>query len=287
MNNKIKNYIDLIRIKQPIGILLLFIPCLQAISLSAKKLPDFNLFLFIKITSLFFIGSILMRSAGCIINDLIDKKFDISVKRTKNRPIANKKISTQESIALMLFLLLFSLIILFQFNLITIFAGFFATLLVALYPLMKRITNYPQAFLGITFNFGIIMVNLEIFDQIDFDFLILYFSCTIWTLIYDTIYAYQDILDDIEIGLKSSAIKFGKNPKNIFYFLSLIMFSCLVFIGINNNFSGMFFLLILLTLLFLLQKIYKCNFENPNDCFLVFKDNSCIGFLIFCAISCG
>ena len=287
MKKKLRTYRDLIRIKKPIGIILLFLPCLFGLALAAKKLPEFDLLMNLKLGFLFLLGSIVMRSAGCVINDLFDIKFDRKVERTKSRPLAKKLISKKESLIFLVFLLLFGLLILLQFNQATIVCGLVALAFALSYPLMKRITYYPQVFLGITFNLGVLMSALAIFEVIDSDFIILYFASVIWTVVYDTVYAYQDIEDDLKIGVKSTAIKFGKNPKNILEMLSLTMFLCLFYLGVVNDFSILFFLLTFFTAAFLIERIKKCDFQNPQNCLKLFKDNGCIGLLILIAISLG
>jgi 4-hydroxybenzoate polyprenyl transferase len=152
---------------------------------------------------------------------------------------------------------------------------------------MKRITYYPQIFLGLTFNFGVIMSSLALLNKIDFDFVILYCAGIIWTLIYDTIYAYQDIEDDLKIGVKSSAMKFGENPKKFFIYLSLLMFLILIFLGWRNNFRSGFFFVILLNDLLMNYKIKNCDFKNPMNCLKAFKINVWIGLLILIAIILG
>lgn len=228
-----------------------------------------------------------MRSAGCIINDLFDQNFDSKVNRTKLRPIASGAVSRLEAYALLSFLLLLGLIILLQFNQITIFAGFFALILVIAYPSMKRITYYPQLFLGVTFNFGILISGLAILNKVNFSFAILYLASIIWTLIYDTIYAHQDIEDDLKIGVKSSAIKFGKNSKKILIYLSFIMFFLIFFLGIYNSFKLSFFIINLAALSVLIKKITICDFSSPQNCLSLFKDNVGIGILILIAILLG
>ncbi len=283
----LSSYARLSRIHQPIGILLLFLPCLFGIFLSLKKLPNPEPLEIIKIILLFLAGSIIMRSAGCIINDLFDYKFDQKVTRTKNRPIASGKITHIQALIFLALLLLGGLFILLQLNQAAIFSGFFVLTLVISYPLMKRITYYPQFFLGLAFNFGIIMSGLAIIGKIDADFFILYFSAIIWTIIYDTIYAYQDIEDDLKIGVKSSAIKFAKNPKKILIILSLIMSLNLVLLGIRGNFYSGFFLLILFASLLSSLLIKKCNFNSSASCLKAFKANFWVGILILIAIILG
>ncbi len=283
----IRNYIELARLNQPTGILLLFLPCVMGIALALKFLPSFDGLELTKIIFLFFIGSIIMRSAGCIINDLSDQKFDEQVERTRNRPLASKKISRKSAFYFLATLLFFGLIILLQFNLATIMSGFAAMLLVIAYPLMKRITYYPQIFLGLTFNFGILMAGLALLGSLNSKIMILYFSCIIWTVIYDSIYAYQDIEDDVKIGVKSTAIKFSKNPKAILTYLNFAMFLTLVYLGWKAEFESGFFLGILVADLFLNHKIKSCDFADPQKCLKVFKANIWVGLLILIAIILG
>ncbi len=281
------NYIKLTRLNQPIGIWLLFLPCLFGIFLALKKLPNPDFFEVSWVVFLFFAGSIVMRSAGCVINDLLDQKFDEKVERTKNRPLASKEISRLEALILLSSLLFLGLIILLQFNLKTIFGGFVALILVVTYPLMKRITYFPQIFLGLTFNFGILMSSLAMLGNIGLEPIILYFATVIWTLIYDVIYGYQDIEDDLKIGVKSAAIKFQKNPRRILLSLNLTMFLALICLGWSGNFRAEFFLTILAADLFLNHKIKNCDFGNPSNCLKAFKSNPWVGILILIAIILG
>lgn len=283
----LSNYIKLTRLNQPTGILLLFLPCLFGIFLTLKKSPHFDILEIVGIVILFLIGSIVMRSAGCIINDLLDQKFDEKVTRTKHRPLVAKKVSRWEALILLSILLLLGLFILLQFNRPTICSGFAALFFVATYPLMKRCTHYPQVFLGLTFNFGILMTSLAMLKNINLAAIILYFSCIIWTVIYDTIYAYQDISDDLRIGVKSTAIKFQKNPKKILTALNFLLFTALSFLGWKENFDSGFFLAILVADLFLNQKIKSCDFANSQNCLQIFKANIWVGFLILLAIILG
>ncbi len=281
------NYIKLARLNQPTGIWLLFLPCLFGIFLALKKLPNPDIFETLRIIFLFFIGSIIMRSAGCVINDLTDRKFDKRVARTKNRPLASGVISQKQALVFLAFLLFFGLLVLLQLNQKAIASGFFALLFVITYPLMKRITYYPQIFLGLTFNFGILMASLAILNKITAEALILYFASIIWTIIYDTIYAYQDIEDDLEIGVKSTAIKFQKNPQKILISLSLIMFLSLIYLGYYAKFGTFFFFTLLLISIFLDNKIKNCDFKSGDNCLKVFKANILVGILILTAIILG
>lgn len=278
-------YLRLIRLHQPTGIWLLFLPCLFGIFLAAKSSHFFTTEI-LRFIFLFLAGSIVMRSAGCIINDLFDQKFDEKVARTKTRPLAAKEISRKQALIFLAILLLIASGILFAFNGRTIASGLVALGLVITYPLMKRITYYPQIFLGLTFNFGILMSSLAMINAINFNTILLYAAAIIWTVIYDTIYAFQDIEDDLLFGVKSTAIKFQKNPQKILGFLSLSMLAILVVLGINADFKLGYFLVILLSCATLIHQIQQCDFSN-NAANLAFKNNVLIGCGIALAILIG
>lgn len=281
------NFFRLARLHQPTGIWLLFLPCLFGIFLAIKKIANPEIDEIFRIAFLFFVGSIIMRSAGCVINDLADQKFDEKVARTKKRPIASGEISRRAAFIFLGLLLISGLVILLQFNFHTILSGFIALALVVSYPLMKRITYYPQIFLGLTFNFGILMSSLAIIGAIELDSFLLYFAAIIWTVIYDTIYAFQDIEDDMKIGVKSTAIKFQKNPKQILISLSLIMFLALIYMGWQAELRSGFYFIILFTALLLNYQIKNCDFQNSKKCLAAFKANIWIGVLISLAILIG
>ena len=183
--------------------------------------------LYLKYIILFFLGSILMRSAGCIFNDIVDRDFDKKVQRTKERPIASGKISVVGAFIYIILLCLISLLILLQFNLLTIILGMSSMILAFAYPFMKRITYWPQLFLGLTFNWGIIMGWTSILNSISIEPIILYLAAIFWTLGYDTIYGLQDIHDDEIIGIKSTSIKFKNNVK---VFVGTCYSLCVLFI---------------------------------------------------------
>ena len=204
----LKIFVDLTRLNKPIGFMLLFWPCSWGLAYAYKVLPNANLF--INYLILFFLGSVLMRSAGCIINDIVDKEFDKKVKRTKTRPIASGKISVQQSLIYVVVLCILAFLILIQFNFLTIILGMGSMFLAFSYPFMKRITYWPQLFLGLTFNWGIIMAWTALNNDISSEIIILYISAIFWTLGYDTIYGAQDMSDDEIIGLKSTSIKLKK-----------------------------------------------------------------------------
>ena len=276
---KIKILIELTRLDKPIGFLLLFWPCVWGLTLAYYYSEETNLYL--KHILLFFLGSVLMRSAGCIFNDIVDRNLDKKVQRTKERPIASGKVSVSEAFIYIVFLCLVALLILLQFNWFTIVLGVSSMVLVFAYPFMKKITYWPQLFLGLTFNWGIIMGWTSLTNSISIEPIILYFAAIFWTLGYDTIYGFQDISDDEIIGVKSTSIKF-KNYAKIFVgicyslcvFLILIMFFTM---EINKY-------LLLLTIPFIVSFVYQLKiFEvsNSESCLFAFKNNNLTGLLIF------
>ena len=220
--NQLNLFIELTRMKKPIGFMLLFWPCAWGLTLADDFSSNLNNYFFYLI--LFFLGSVCMRSAGCIINDILDKEYDSKVLRTKNRPLASGKISIKLALFYSLTLCLFALLVLLNFNWFTIILALGSMPLAFTYPLMKRFTYWPQLFLGLTFNYGLLLGWISIQEEISFIPLIFYFGAIFWTLGYDTIYGYQDIKDDEIIGLKSTSIKFkGKAKKFLFicYFFFL------------------------------------------------------------------
>ena len=259
--------------------MLLFWPCVWGVTLGYYFNTDTDLYL--KYIILFFLGSVLMRSAGCIFNDIVDRDLDKKVERTKLRPIASGKISVSEAFIYIAFLCLVSLLILLQFNWLTIALGMSSMALAFVYPFMKRITYWPQLFLGLTFNWGVIMGWTSITNNISIEPIILYVAAIFWTLGYDTIYGLQDIRDDEIIGIKSTSIKF-KSSVNSFVticyglFVLLILYLCFM-IEINKT-------LIILSIFFILTLIYQMKIfkpDRPETCLKAFKINNLTGMFVF------
>ncbi len=276
---QIKIFIELTRFDKPIGYMLLFWPCSWGLTLGYFFNKDINLYL--THLSLFFLGSVLMRSAGCIFNDIVDKDLDKKVYRTKNRPISSGKVSIFKAFVYIIFLCLIALLILLQFNLLTILLGLSSMFLAFAYPFMKRITYWPQLFLGLTFNWGIIMGWSSITNNISIEPIILYLSAIFWTLGYDTIYGLQDIHDDEIIGVKSTAIKFKKNVK---MFVGACYCLCVLIILIMFIMMEINRYLLLLSIPFIFSLIYQIKIfkiSNAKSCLTAFKSNNLSGFLIF------
>ena len=232
-------FLNLTRLNKPIGFMLLFWPCLWGLTIA----NDFseNNSTFYKFSVLFFLGAILMRSAGCIINDVLDKKIDSMVERTKNRPIASGQVSVKIALVLSAILCLIAFLILIQFNQTTIILGLASMPFAFSYPLMKRFTYWPQLFLGFTFNYGLIMAWVSLNDNLSLYPIIFYFGAIFWTLGYDTIYGFQDIKDDEIIGVKSTSIKFKKNPKFFIFLCYFFFYLSLITIGFLMALSKFYF----------------------------------------------
>ena len=276
---KIQIFVQLTRLNKPIGILLLFWPCAWGLTLGYYFNSDTNLYL--KYIILFFLGSVLMRSAGCIFNDIVDRDLDKKVQRTKERPIASGKISVLKASICAIVLCLVSLLILLQFNWLTIALGMSSMILAFAYPFMKRITYWPQLFLGLTFNWGIIMGWTSITNSISIEPLMLYLSAIFWTLGYDTIYGLQDIRDDEIIGVKSTSIKFKKNAKVFVGTCYSLCVLCILILGFLMEIDKY---LLALSMFFILSLIYQIKIfktNNPKSCLLCFRMNNLTGMLIF------
>ena len=272
-------FIELTRLKKPIGYMLLFWPCVWGLTLvydfNSEINTYFNYLIF------FLLGSILMRSAGCIVNDIIDKKFDQKVERTKNRPIASGKISIKLALLYTLVLCFCAFLILINFNLLTIVFALASMPFAFSYPLMKRFTYWPQLFLGITFNYGLVLAWISINNSISLIPILFYIGAIFWTLGYDTIYGYQDIKDDEIIGIKSTSIKFKNNPKTFLTLCYSFLLISFILIGFLMNFSNIFYLFILIPFCHLF--FYQINFLNinkPENCLKMFKSNNILGLII-------
>ena len=276
----IKLIIELTRLNKPIGFMLLFWPCLWGLTLSYNFNLSLNLFFFYGL--LFFSGSVLMRSAGCIVNDISDKNFDKLVERTKNRHIASGKISVKLAIIYSAVLCSIAFLVLINFNKFTILMALISMPLAFTYPLMKRFTYWPQLFLGITFNYGLLLAWISIKNEISIIPIIFYTGAIFWTLGYDTIYGYQDIKDDEIIGVKSTSIKFKNNPK-VFLLISYLIFTIsLILTGMFMNFKIVYFIFTIIPIFHLFYfQIKKLSMEIPADCMSKFKSNNFLGLVIF------
>jgi 4-hydroxybenzoate polyprenyl transferase len=284
--NQINLFIELIRLKRPIGFMLLFWPCLWGLTL----VYDFqsNLLNYFFYSALFLSGSILMRSAGCIVNDIVDKNFDKKVERTKKRPIASGKVSVKLASTYAVILCGIAFLVLINFNKLTILMALISMPLAFTYPLMKRITYWPQLFLGITFNYGLVLAWISIANEISIIPIIFYLGAIFWTLGYDTIYGFQDIKDDEIIGVKSTSIKFKNDPKKFLFISYCLFIISLLLIGVLMSFKYYYFMFLIFPIFHLLVfQVKKLDTKKPIDCLNKFKSNNFLGLIIFINILIG
>ena len=279
-------FLELTRLKKPIGFMLLFWPCIWGLTIVYDFNGDLKKYFFYSF--LFLAGAILMRSAGCIVNDIVDKNFDKKGERTKNRPIASGKISVKLASIYALSLCMIAFLVLINFNHFTIIMAMLSMPLAFTYPLMKRITYWPQLFLGITFNYGLILAWISITNEISIIPIIFYIGDIFWTLGYDTIYGYQDIKDDEIIGVKSTSIKFKNSPKKFLLVSYSIFISSLILTGLFMNFKIFYFMFLIVPIYQLLKvQIKDLDINKTKDCLRKFKSNNTLGLIIFLNILIG
>lgn len=267
------------RMDKPIGFMLLFWPCAFGVFLITKDI-DYLLLLN------FFVGAVLMRSAGCIINDIFDRDYDSKVERTKDRPIASGRVSLSEALFLLAIILILAFLILINLAFNSIIFTIISIPLVILYPLMKRITYFPQFFLGLTFNYGSLVSGVEIQHGLSVEIIILYIACIFWTLGYDSIYGFMDIKDDKKVNVKSLSILIESNPKlwlAFFYGLFYWLFVLSLFLA-GKDFTALRLCLMLIAAIHLLWQIFTLDIKSSKNCLLRFKSNNWLGLLVAMAI---
>ena len=275
----LKLFIQLTRLDKPIGYMLLFWPCLWGLTIAYNFENNLNTYFLYLI--LFFLGSMLMRSAGCIVNDIVDRQYDKKVYRTKNRPIASEKVSVKLGVIYASVLCLIALLVLLQFNKLTIILALASMPLAFSYPYMKRFTYWPQLFLGITFNYGLLLGWTSVQENLSLIPIIFYIGAIFWTLGYDTIYGYQDIKDDEIIGVKSTSIKFKKNPKKFISLCYIITLLSVTLVGLEMNFSNLYFMSLIIPAIHIFYQIKYLNTSDGNICLKIFKSNNLLGLIIF------
>jgi len=266
--------VELLRLDKPVGYLLVFFPALFGLFLAYKEPID------LYYIPVLFVGSVLARSSGCVINDFFDRDFDRQVLRTKNRPLANNTISTELALIILGLLLLLTMWTLLYFTIIPIIIGIIAFCMIVIYPLMKRFTYFPQVFLGLTFNLGCLISYAEIKDDISVGALLMYIACGFWTFGYDSIYAFMDIKDDKSIGVKSSAIFLKDKNYKLFILCAYIIFMVLYVVAnlSTNNYLGLIGGTIALFVLF--WQVKSLDVTDPANCLIRFKSNVYVGFIM-------
>jgi 4-hydroxybenzoate polyprenyltransferase len=274
-------YLRLARLDRPIGAWLLLMPCWWSVGLAgmaADRLPS------LWHIALFFIGAFAMRGAGCTWNDLVDRNLDGKVERTRSRPIPSGQVTVTQAAVFMLAQALVGLLVLLQFNLFTILTGLASLVVVAVYPFMKRVTYWPQIFLGLAFSWGALMGWPAAFGRLDGAAFVLYAGSIAWVIGYDTIYAHQDREDDLMIGIKSTALLFGKNTPamlTVFYTLAVVL------IGLAGLMAGGGVIFVLGLLAFgahLAWQIVTVDIDDPAHCLKLFRANRDAGLVLFGAM---
>jgi len=274
-------YLTMIRADRPIGTWLLLIPCLWALAMPAAAAgawPDAHLLL------LFVIGAFVMRGAGCVVNDIADRKIDALVARTASRPLPSGAIRLKQALLFLLCLLLLGLLILLQLSATAIILGVASLLLVGTYPLMKRITYWPQAFLGLTFNWGALMGWAAATDELAWPALLLYLGGLFWTLGYDTIYAHQDREDDLLVGVKSTAIRLSRSTRPwlaVFYGLAIL---CWLAATATAGLAWPAYLGLAAAAAHFAWQLSRLDIDNPPLCLALFKSNKWAGLGLFAGI---
>ena len=277
----VRPYLRLARLDRPIGTWLLLFPCWWSTALASSGLPDWRLFL------LFAVGASVMRGAGCTVNDILDRDFDARVERTRTRPIPSGQVSVRQALAFLALQLLIGLAILLQFNAATIALGVLSLVLVFTYPLMKRVTWWPQAFLGLAFNWGALVGWTAVRGELEWPALVLYAAGIAWTLGYDTIYAHQDKEDDARIGVKSTALRLGDQSKIWIYAFYTLTFGGILVAGQLAGLGWAFRVVLMLGVAQLAWQVATWIPDDQNDCLEKFKSNRWFGWLVLAAIVAG
>ncbi len=282
----IRPYLRLMRLDRPIGTWLLLFPCWWGMALAPIN-PDLGPWQIASMALLFAIGAVVMRGAGCVVNDVLDRDFDHAVERTRSRPIPSGQVAVKEAMAFLIGLLLLGLAVLVQFNGLTIAVGAASLLLVGTYPLMKRITYWPQAFLGLTFNWGALVGWTAVTGSLGWPMLVLYAGGVAWTLAYDTIYAHQDKEDDVLIGVKSTALKFGAaSPIWVagFFALGLMLMAAAAWL------AGLHWLVypgMAAAGLHAAWQVRTWRMDDPANCLVRFKSNRDLAAIVLISLAAG
>ena len=276
--NRLWEYAQLMRLHRPIGIYLLLWPTLWALWLASHGQPPRGVVL------VFVLGVALMRSAGCVMNDIADRDFDPHVARTRDRPLAAQRVKLSEAIGLAASLCLLAFALVLTQNALTIQLSFVGLALAVSYPFMKRIHSLPQAHLGAAFGWAIPMAYAAVTGQLPLVCWLLFLGNVLWSVIYDTQYAMVDREDDRKIGVKSTAILFGEQDKRVIGYLQLALLAVLVGIGLLTGRGWIYYLGLLVAAWFALYQQYLIRDRKPDECFKAFLNNNAFGLIIFCGL---
>lgn len=275
---RLRDYASLMRLDKPIGIFLLLWPTLWALLIASGGNPD------PKVLLIFVAGVVLMRSAGCVINDYADREFDRHVSRTQNRPLTAGRVTTKEAGVLFVILCLCAFVLVLQLNLLTVGLSVIGVLLAAIYPFLKRVTHLPQVFLGMAFGWSVPMAFAAQTGSVPQIAWLMFVATVLWATVYDTLYAMVDREDDRVLGLKSTAILFGESDRQIIGLLQVMLLVSLLMIGQQAELGLVYYLAVLLAAVFAGWQQYLIRFREREACFRAFVNNNWFGAVIFLGI---
>ncbi len=273
--DKFKQYLLLIRLNRPIGIFLLLWPTLWGLWIASEGFPN------TKILVVFLLGIFLMRSAGCILNDIIDKDFDKFVSRTQNRPLASDKLSSIEAFIVAISLIFIAFLLVLTTNTLTVQLSFIAIILAGIYPFLKRHTYLPQFFLGLTFGWSIPMAFAATTNSIPKIAWLLLIANILWAVVYDTIYAMIDREDDLKIGIKSTAILFDDADRFIIGLIQSLVLIALIVIGQQASLNTIYYFSLIIGGGLFLYQSYLIRNRDPKKCMQAFLNNNWFGLVVF------
>jgi len=273
--NRLADYIQLMRLDKPVGIFLLLWPTLWALLIAGEGYPDQQVLV------IFMLGVILMRSAGCVINDYADRDIDAHVSRTRTRPLATGRISHRAAKILFLLLCLAAFLLVLQLNRLTLLLSFVGVALAAIYPYMKRVTHLPQVVLGAAFGWSVPMAFAAQTGSVPQIAWLLYLATLLWATAYDTMYAMVDRDDDIVLGVKSTAILFGDADRHIIAVIQIMVMFCLLMVGRQAELGLYYHAGLLLAALMFTYQQYLIRYRTREGCFRAFRNNSWVGAVIF------
>ncbi|PIE82680.1 MAG: 4-hydroxybenzoate octaprenyltransferase [Candidatus Contendobacter odensis] len=276
--NRLHEYMSLMRLDRPVGIYLLLWPTLWALWLAGQGQPPQSVVL------VFILGVIIMRSAGCVINDIADRDIDRHVTRTHNRPLAAGRIHRHEARILFAVLCLLAFALVLTQNILTIQLSFVGLALAISYPFMKRFHHLPQIHLGVAFGWSIPMAYAAVTGHVPAHAWLLFMCNALWSVIYDTQYAMVDRQDDLKIGVKSTAILFGRQDKRIIAYLQMLLLALLMLVGLLTERGGLYYLGIATAACFALYQQFLIRNREPADCFKAFLNNNSFGMAVFCGL---
>ena len=278
ITTRLADYARLMRLDKPIGIFLLLWPTLWALMIAGEGHPDQ------KVLLIFVLGVVLMRSAGCVINDYADRDIDRHVSRTQNRPLTSGRVTTREAKFLFLGLCMLAFVLVLQLNKLTILLSIAGVLLAAIYPFMKRITHLPQVFLGAAFGWSVPMAFAAQTGTVPQIAWLMFLATLLWATAYDTLYAMVDREDDLALGIKSTAILFGDSDRKIVGLIQVMVLLCLLMIGRQAEMGSIYYIGVLLAGALVVYQQYLIRFRTREGCFQAFLNNNWFGMVIFLGI---